>query len=196
MRRWFNVLAALSLLLCMATAALWVRSCRWIDRLDFDITWNVSPKLRGSQVSLDSGAGHVGFSLSYDCIYPLSGYTPVPRASKPLHVTHIRWPLPQYAWAGRYPTRNWCGFYTASTETCVAPIMDLNNPISITNSYGVPDWSIILLTALAPAILLRRKLRRKPLPGHCLVCGYDLRATPDRCPECGTIPQKVDSISN
>jgi hypothetical protein len=30
-----------------------------------------------------------------------------------------------------------------------------------------------------------RKYRSRFAPGHCAGCGYDMRASPERCPECG-----------
>jgi hypothetical protein len=35
------------------------------------------------------------------------------------------------------------------------------------------------------AVLIDRRLKRLLVQGRCRVCGYDLRATPARCPECG-----------
>lgn len=62
-----------------------------------------------------------------------------------------------------------------------------NSPIMFDYlSVWVPHWFLILITAIPPAIALRRWRRRKRIkPGCCTNCGYDLRASPQRCPECG-----------
>jgi hypothetical protein len=51
-----------------------------------------------------------------------------------------------------------------------------------------PHWLLALLFAILPAVHLRGigRTRRRNRAGLCQHCGYDLRATPDRCPECGT----------
>jgi len=42
-----------------------------------------------------------------------------------------------------------------------------------------------------PIWLIGRYRVRKPKESMCAKCGYDLRATPERCPECGTVPKKI-----
>jgi hypothetical protein len=53
-------------------------------------------------------------------------------------------------------------------------------------------WVIPLAGAVASAARLLldrpRSISRRRRLGLCESCGYDLRATPDRCPECGQIP--------
>jgi hypothetical protein len=54
----------------------------------------------------------------------------------------------------------------------------------------IPFWFVILLLVPIIALLLKRG-RANPRIGLCTQCGYDLRATPERCPECGTVPVGV-----
>lgn len=52
----------------------------------------------------------------------------------------------------------------------------------------VPHWALVLpaLTFLLIPILLHALLRRsRQSRGLCCECGYDLRSSPDQCPECG-----------
>jgi hypothetical protein len=52
----------------------------------------------------------------------------------------------------------------------------------------LPWWSLVITSALLPLALalgVLKRLRRLLAVGTCLNCGYDLRASTGRCPECG-----------
>lgn len=51
--------------------------------------------------------------------------------------------------------------------------------------FQLPYWLLFLMSLAPSALLGKRILRRRPQDGYCVHCGYDLRATPNRCPECG-----------
>jgi hypothetical protein len=56
--------------------------------------------------------------------------------------------------------------------------------------WMAPFWFLLMVLAVCPAVVMvgiarRRRIRRRVRLGLCANCGFDLRATPDRCPECG-----------
>jgi hypothetical protein len=60
-------------------------------------------------------------------------------------------------------------------------------------TYVVTSTSICCLALVVVSLLLRsafreRKIADRTRRGCCPRCGYDVRATPDHCPECGAIP--------
>jgi hypothetical protein len=66
-------------------------------------------------------------------------------------------------------------------------------------SVQFPLWLVAILALVLPIAWefghRRQYYRRKRLQsGQCPDCGYDLRASPERCPECGVIPEKVSEI--
>jgi hypothetical protein len=67
----------------------------------------------------------------------------------------------------------------------------VHNPYVI--AVGAPLWLCSPLFAYLGIRFLRRS---RAIPaGYCANCGYDLRATPDRCPECGVVPKKVEIVA-
>ncbi len=55
----------------------------------------------------------------------------------------------------------------------------------------IPAWLVALLLFVPSVFVLRRHwwlARHRNRAGLCPVCGYDLRASPNQCPECGATP--------
>ena len=87
-------------------------------------------------------------------------------------------------------------FITFAVSLVVGPILVVISAIVISYLLGIdllrnnPGAKLLfggLAFAMLTAFLVDSRLNRpKPPKGICRSCGYDLRASKKRCPECGT----------
>jgi hypothetical protein len=191
-----TIAAVLSLLLCLTTAALWWRSARAADHVTY--TWPIEDgqRVRLGTVGLFGNQGSPVLVV-YQC-------TLIP-ANTAAALTSLRAEaasLPKFEhWEDRpgqpdvpVAGHDWQGFFAGSSDAAERFRITPNGPIYAAQSryltLAAPWWSLITLFAIGPTgVFLRwhRAHRRRLTPGHCPVCGYDLRASPERCPECGNV---------
>jgi len=167
-RRLFVGINVLSLILCLATVGLWVRSAWHGDMVERDVR---GPPHRTTSVT--SNAGVLWFDLQEQS------------AGTNWNLIRIRGPDagPMYGWTywSHPASARSAGLFGFSYVANPGP------PFHAVRA-SVPHAVPALLFALAPTYWLlgpRRTLRRRRKLGLCERCGYDLRASPDRCPECG-----------
>jgi 4-amino-4-deoxy-L-arabinose transferase-like glycosyltransferase len=173
-RRLFTLVSALSLVLCVATCVLWARSVGHVEY----VFWS-SP---GHMAEMKNPDGVLGLILTRDSLlYPIWS-----SASGP------------YGWAFERPpmaNRDRSSLSTESFNRWGFGFHWVKTRLGGAWRFGgrrllilyLPFWVPVLLTAIMPACWATKAFRhsRRKHFGLCPTCGYDLRATPDRCPECG-----------
>ena len=182
-----------SLAACAAVALLWVRSHRALDQM-YGHVW-------GTDFDVKSFNGQCQFRLTTQYqlrpgLYPNGAVQAHPRPFDLLERDHS--PEPSYAVRQRWPLRD-TGYW--EPDPTLLPAAKFRRLLTYARQgpgryvwvklLVVPYWMDILTAALPLAgAAVRAALRsRKRRAGLCAACGYDLRATPGRCPECGAEPR-------
>jgi hypothetical protein len=164
-RRLFNLAAAVSLVMMLAITVLWMRSYVWQAYVTSD--WGPRGETR-LFAHINRGTGFFGFHRHGPQKVLLPFYwslSEIPTTFSPsgegfgtVHFSRFGFRL----WTGRDYGR----FYV---------------------NVFIPMWFASLALSILPAVRLSARLRQSSVDeGLCQNCGYDLRATPERCPECGT----------
>jgi hypothetical protein len=176
-RRLVTLAAAASLVLCVATMALWVRSYfiadEWYDsRPDrYDSAWSLRGIIFIQHTTLQS-----------EPVAPLGVHYSSDRLTPPPPSGRARSPDP-----GTVRDLRFLGFQWFVSRGGTGPSL-YGGAVTTAARWRVafPLWFIAILFSLLPLRWIMRT--RPPKIGSCPNCRYDLRATPDRCPECGAAP--------
>lgn len=183
-RTLFTVAAALSLLLCVSIAPLWVRSYLVDDSLSHhsEVAWHFRSRW-----------GCVGVQVFWwgDQLTKKTtnyGFEPVPTPDGFYYFGQPARPPSAPALDAAQVTHHWRGLgFEVYRAVAAPPPPGGSGTATPTIRVAVPHWFLTLLTLWMPVLWVTSFRRRRRLqPGRCGSCGYDMRATPDRCPECGT----------
>jgi hypothetical protein len=168
--------------LLVVFVALWVRSRTHID----EVVMRVGASSRVEVASLPGGIRVMTFAGWPDPV--AVSVTSVPRTAKAEQ--DWRYYDGTTAVAGR---KGWAGFWR-DEGGIGGP--GLGRGVAY-RAWTVPYWAIVgvLLVPVVGRAGLIALRRRQWGPGCCAKCGYDLRATPERCPECGTVYRRVGERS-
>jgi hypothetical protein len=178
-RRLFTLLSALSLVLCLAAVGMGVRSSGTHDQV-WHLTWG-APEPDGYHRRAIRGVRSSRGVLTV--------YLNVDRVSTALVADRqsfffgegldgFHWHADPYGVAG---DPRFARFVLYNREMYAE-----RPPREWRSSWG----TVVTVTGLLPSAWLLDRFRRarRDERGQCRSCGYDLRATPGRCPECGTVP--------
>jgi len=189
--RWIRIpllaiFALISLLLCAATITLWIRSYSGSDYISRGKLVHSEEQVATSHYHiLTFTRGSIRLSSEDHTYYSHQITMPVHSLDAPAHWSRGRLGVGHQYWYD-LPVRtfwNRIGFHEFSGG--------LETSFGSTSIKGIamPAALPTLVLAILPGLWVGRairKLRRHKI-GLCPNCGYDIRATPQRCPECGRV---------